>query len=1510
MIEDHSKDTLLYAGNAKLEISDWFFLKKDITIYSVELNDGKVNMTRTDSVWNYQFLIDYFSGPKKSNGGQAGGLELKDIHLHNISFNMLDGWIGQDLVASLKRADIIIENIDFKNKSFKVKDVYLEEPEFAQRDYDGKRPLQPNLRAIIDEIPGASALRWNNSGWTAAITQIRIFNGSFANDKETARAPYTDHFDGLHLKFGSISGSIDNFQFLRDTISAHVQLTTKERSGFEVTKLSSDLKFTPDIMEFSNLDLVTPKSHVRDYYAMKYKEFNEDMSSFIKAVELELHLKNSNVHSDDIAYFAPELKNWNRDFQVSGHAEGSIDNFSIEKLKLKSEHSILEGDLAMRGLPDIQTTFIEYKGENLQTNYYDLISIIPVLKEIKTPDLPKLGNIYYKGNFTGFLNDFVTYGTISTNLGVIAADINMKLPANAAPSYSGKLITQGFKLGAFLDEPKLGTVSLNGSVKGAGFNMRSLNADFDGHVNQIVYNNYNYHDIHIKGNFNRSLFTGDLSINDPNFQLTKLNGSLNLSGKELSFNSAADLKYIDLKALGFSAKPLKLAGRMNLNFTGNNIDNFLGSARIYDAWILNDSLRLSFDSLSLVSYIENDRKYLSLKTNELEAQLDGKFTILELPDAFKFFLSRYYPVYIGAPKKTLSPQDFNFTVRTNKISDYLSLFDKNIGGLDDATVSGRLNLEKSELLVNAKASEFVYAGRRFEGIQVNGDGNADSLNAEITADDIYLSDSFHFPATALRVSANNDVSNLHLTTRAGKTLNDAELNASVQTLSDGIKVHFFPSTFIVNDKKWSLEEDGELTLRNRYFDANKIRFNHANEQLIISTETDEITEKPVVLAEFKNINAEDFLPFVLTDPVLKGRLTGKGKVRDLFENPIMEFKGSADSFQMDDEYLGKVNLDATVDTKTGKIEFNTGANEEKFKFNFAGTYNYKDSTDETMDMKFLGDKVNLSILHPFLETVFSEINGMATSDLRIKGSSAHPFITGTAVIDSGSMTVDYTQCKYLFRNQVVKFDKDLIDFGRIKISDVKGNTGTVAGKLHHRFFKEFLFDDVRLETSKLLLLNTTRKNNNQFYGTVTGSALMTLNGPLTNLQMTIDGQPSVFDSSHIYLQTSDSKESTTVDYIDFIQFGSEITDSVKINQSTNIVVDMNLIANPSCKVDVILDAETNDVVHGQGTGRLNIRVGNQEPLSIRGKYDIEYGDYTFNFQTFLTKPFTLSSGSNITWNGDPYLAQIDIKAEYLAKNVDISVLNPGQANGIPQKEDVTIISHLTGSLKNPVINFEFNLGEKSGASRDYIIVKNLEKFKNDPNEMNKQVASLLLFNTFISTEQNFLTGGNTINVAASTVGGVVSGWLTGILNKALLQATEGIVSSYIDINPSLDLTQSANQLQANVRARLQVLLSKRLVVLLGGNLDYNNNIVISQIQRKGLLTPDLSVEWLLNTDGSIRVVGFYRTSIDATVGQRNRSGIQLTYRKDFNKLSDLFKSKKRIEEEENRLIKPKSETEE
>jgi hypothetical protein len=146
--------------------------------------------------------------------------------------------------------------------------------------------------------------------------------------------------------------------------------------------------------------------------------------------------------------------------------------------------------------------------------------------------------------------------------------------------------------------------------------------------------------------------------------------------------------------------------------------------------------------------------------------------------------------------------------------------------------------------------------------------------------------------------------------------------------------------------------------------------------------------------------------------------------------------------------------------------------------------------------------------------------------------------------------------------------------------------------------------------------------------------------------------------------------------------------------------------------------------------------------------------------------------------------------------------------------------------------------------------------------------------------------------------------LTNFFNRELEKATNGVLSTYIDINPTLDLQKSAAQLQANVRAGLKILLSNRLVMLLGGNLDYNNSTYAQQLDRRGLVTPDITIEWLINKDGTLRVVGFNRSSIDFTLNQRNRSGLQLTYRKDVNKVIDIFKSKRKLLAEEKKADLP------
>ena len=66
LILDQHKDTLLTAGALKLaHYRLVFFKKQNIELKYIGLENAVIKQQRTDSIWNYQFLIDHFSSPQQ-----------------------------------------------------------------------------------------------------------------------------------------------------------------------------------------------------------------------------------------------------------------------------------------------------------------------------------------------------------------------------------------------------------------------------------------------------------------------------------------------------------------------------------------------------------------------------------------------------------------------------------------------------------------------------------------------------------------------------------------------------------------------------------------------------------------------------------------------------------------------------------------------------------------------------------------------------------------------------------------------------------------------------------------------------------------------------------------------------------------------------------------------------------------------------------------------------------------------------------------------------------------------------------------------------------------------------------------------------------------------------------------------------------------------------------------------------------------------------------------------------
>src|SRR6202008_3857426 len=109
------------------------------------------------------------------------------------------------------------------------------------------------------------------------------------------------------------------------------------------------------------------------------------------------------------------------------------------------------------------------------------------------------------------------------------------------------------------------------------------------------------------------------------------------------------------------------------------------------------------------------------------------------------------------------------------------------------------------------------------------------------------------------------------------------------------------------------------------------------------------------------------------------------------------------------------------------------------------------------------------------------------------------------------------------------------------------------------------------------------------------------------------------------------------------------------------------------------------------------------------------------------------------------------------------------------------------------------------------------------------------------------------------------------------------------LTSTTELAQNVAKLQAAVKSGLVItLFNGRLVISAGVNLDYNDPYAYLYSNNTSLfVTPDFTAEWILTKDGHVRIVGFNKTSFDIT-GQRNRSGLKLSYGKDFDLFCELF----------------------
>ncbi|MBS1690451.1 MAG: hypothetical protein JSS96_17095, partial [Bacteroidetes bacterium] len=459
--------------------------------------------------------------------------------------------------------------------------------------------------------------------------------------------PVADEFDATHLSVKNITIDANHINIIGDTIHGQVtHLTALERCGLMIKEMKAKVTVSPNASICDNLYLETNHSKVHHYYAMLYKRF-PDFTSYITNVTMVAHLNDAVVDERDVAYFAPLLRRYPTVVHVSGDGRGTVANLSGQHMLVTDGNTLIKGNFSMKGLPDIYKTLIEFQDGEIATTGAGILRYAPSLRNNPNLALERLSYVYFKGNYTGYIENFAVNGILSTNLGSVTSNVKMNIPGFSSNKavYSGTILSDHFNLGALLRQPELGTLTLKADINGMSFDPEHAQIKTDATVSDLDIHGYHYKNIFAEGTLARKQFTGKLLVDDTNLALA-FYGTIDYSQKMLSINAKANLLKSNFYNLHLTKDTIEAVADFDLNCTASNIDNFLGTAKLYNIDVKRNLRRLNLDSVNVSSAINGNEKQLTVQSNDITASITGNYTLSKLPYSVQYYLSGYLPNYI------------------------------------------------------------------------------------------------------------------------------------------------------------------------------------------------------------------------------------------------------------------------------------------------------------------------------------------------------------------------------------------------------------------------------------------------------------------------------------------------------------------------------------------------------------------------------------------------------------------------------------------------------------------------------------------------------------------------------------------------------------------------------------------------------------------------------------------------------------------------------------------------
>lgn len=1336
-----------------------------------------------------------------------------------------------------------------------------------------------NIQFIVDKIKSGKDTTQSSKG--IAMHKIKVSDSRFVLSKfNPTKKDYGIELN--NMVFPELNFTVKNFKVVADTISLDIKkLSFLEKSGLYINNFKSELMLGSGFLDFKECIIQTKFSDINfpkvSFSFGSFKDFGND---FFNLVRLKINSNNSKINTLDIAYFAAFFREMDQNISLTGNFHGYLSNLNARNLDLSfGQNSSIKGNFDLYGLPEISSTFLMFDIDEMITTIEDMNEInLPKEKKINLPHkLSTITEYKYKGNFTGFFRDFVSYGTLETNLGILNTDVLFRPDSSDRITFSGQLSSKNFNVGAFTASPEIiGNISLDLNIDGFGKIDKGFDVNIKGDIYEFEVNGYNYQAINVDGEFSDKRFNGIINIDDPNAKVN-FDGLVDLSSEIRRYIFTANVLHTNLFNLNIHKNDSNYIASflMNANLSGNKLDEINGDVKLLNSLFAKTDAQIQVYDLNLSIRNDSVLNKLDLQSDFMNASISGQYKLSQLPGEYLNLLSKYLPAFFTAKSEELSSySDFNYELEFKNSQPVFNFFLPDYKLYPSTKIQGKLVRNGSLYSkLTMQSPQIKVKNNSLKNAMFFAETNNNGLGIEIGCENINLNNRVEFNNFTVESGIDSNLANFEL-----RWMNwDSSLQRGVlpgklafynkpgQKLSG--KVELDSSKVIINDSLWVLNPF-ELIIDSNRIDIQDFKLSHNDEYIFANGSLNNTNPNDSIICEFQSFNFANLNAFTRSNSVMFGGILNGNASITGYTKPLFFAKLFITDLLMNNEHIGNTKIDTYWDDEMQSVAINADIFRGRLNtLNVTG--DLFPSRNNELDLLLKLDKFKLDFMNPYLSSIFGDITGNASGVLTLKGTAREPYINGDLNLQRTALTINYLKTRYNFTTVMGISNNNLI-FNNVEINDVNGSIAKLNGAIYTDFFKKYRLN-LSIDAQNFQFMNTTLSDNELFYGTAYASGLVRINGEPESLKFDVAAKTEPGTQFNIPLSDNEELE----DY-NFIRYVDADTTEIKVENDYNVnlmgmIMDFNLKITPDAKVKMIFDPTVGDEIEARGNGDLRVVINTLGDFKLIGEYIIEEGDYLFTLQNVINRKFKVEKGSSVRWSGDPVNADININTYYRTK-ASLADLNEAFEIEGASKKTVDCKLKLTGKLMQPMVGYDIYLPLADQSERDKV-----KSRINTDEEKGKQFLSLLIINRFLyagSGRQGSSSIGteNIAGVNASELfSNQVSMWLSQISND-------------FDINfnyrPGTDISSSEIELMFETQ-----LLNDRMTI--NGGVDMKTN---ADVEQASAFVGDVDIDYKITKNGRLRARMFNRGNEEIVQLAPYTQGLGVFYTEEFDNFGEVLRN--------------------